>query len=124
MRGKARWNDRRQNLRRRNILRRPGQIRVRYLRSIRHLRVHLFLSLMRSPQEELLRAAQTLAADAGRLRFGPPVTHVYNPLEYAWAGQKVYLERYSRAPAEIVFVGMNPGPFGMAQTGVPFGEIA
>jgi single-strand selective monofunctional uracil DNA glycosylase len=24
----------------------------------------------------------------------------------------------------VVFVGMNPGPFGMVQTGVPFGEIA
>jgi single-strand selective monofunctional uracil DNA glycosylase len=23
-----------------------------------------------------------------------------------------------------VFLGMNPGPFGMAQTGVPFGEVA
>ena len=74
--------------------------------------------------EELVRAARALAADAGRLRFGPPVTHVYNPLEYAWAGHKVYLERYAHAPAEIVFLGMNPGPFGMAQTGVPFGEIA
>src|SRR5690606_19431577 len=27
-------------------------------------------------------------------------------------------------PKEVVLVGMNPGPFGMAQTGVPFGEVA
>ena len=24
----------------------------------------------------------------------------------------------------VVFLGMNPGPFGMAQVGVPFGEVA
>ena len=27
-------------------------------------------------------------------------------------------------PREILFVGMNPGPFGMAQNGVPFGDTA
>ena len=26
-------------------------------------------------------------------------------------------------PREVVMVGMNPGPFGMAQTGVPFGDV-
>ena len=57
------------------------------------------------------------------MKFGPPVTHVYNPLEYARAPHERYLERYGTAPKEVVFVGMNPGPFGMAQTGVPFGDV-
>ena len=52
------------------------------------------------------------------------MTHVYNPLEYAWAAHKAYLLRYGSGRKRVVFLGMNPGPFGMAQTGVPFGEIA
>jgi single-strand selective monofunctional uracil DNA glycosylase len=58
-----------------------------------------------------------------RLKFGPPVTHVYNPLEYARGAYEVYLRRYGSWPKEVVLVGMNPGPWGMAQTGIPFGEI-
>jgi single-strand selective monofunctional uracil DNA glycosylase len=77
-----------------------------------------------SPEKQLIEAARSLAAEAGRLRFGPPVTHVYNPLDYAWNPHQQYLERYGGAGKEAVFLGMNPGPFGMAQTGVPFGEIA
>ena len=58
-----------------------------------------------------------------RLKFGPPVTHVYNPLEYARRGYDEYLKKYGGKPKEVILVGMNPGPWGMAQTGVPFGEI-
>ncbi|HEY0840236.1 MAG TPA: uracil-DNA glycosylase family protein [Vulgatibacter sp.] len=65
-----------------------------------------------------------LVAALRPLRFGPPVTHVYNPLEYAREPFDRYLERYGSGPREIVLLGMNPGPFGMAQTGVPFGEVA
>ena len=57
------------------------------------------------------------------LRFSPPVTHVYNPLEYARKSYDRYLALYSSRPKEIVLLGMNPGPWGMAQTGVPFGEV-
>lgn len=58
------------------------------------------------------------------LQFSPPVSHVYNPLEYARAPHEVYLSRYGAGEKRVLFLGMNPGPFGMAQTGVPFGEIA
>lgn len=68
--------------------------------------------------------AAALREDAGGLRFGPPVSHVYNPLDYAWAPHRAYLERYGAAPKEVLLVGMNPGPWGMAQTGVPFGDVA
>jgi single-strand selective monofunctional uracil DNA glycosylase len=58
------------------------------------------------------------------LRFAPPVTHIYNPLDYAWAAHETYLRRYTNSPKRVLFLGMNPGPFGMVQTGIPFGQIA
>lgn len=69
------------------------------------------------------RIADQLAAALASLRFGPPVSCVYNPLAYARRPYLLYGERYGRGPKEAVFLGMNPGPFGMAQTGVPFGEV-
>jgi single-strand selective monofunctional uracil DNA glycosylase len=65
----------------------------------------------------------TLVNELRNLHFGPPVTHVYNPLEYAREAYEQYLLLYGRRPKEVVMLGMNPGPWGMAQTGVPFGEI-
>lgn len=58
------------------------------------------------------------------LSFAPPVTHVYNPLSYARAGYDRYVERFGQGRREVLLIGMNPGPWGMAQTGVPFGEVA
>ena len=72
----------------------------------------------------LARIAKDLARAVDRLSFAPPVTHVYNPLDYAWPAHAAYLERYGGGPKKTVWLGMNPGPFGMAQTGVPFGDIA
>jgi single-strand selective monofunctional uracil DNA glycosylase len=65
-----------------------------------------------------------LVSDLAGLTFGPPVTHVYNPLIYAREAWDLYCEKYGQGPKEVLMLGMNPGPFGMAQTGVPFGEIA
>ncbi len=73
---------------------------------------------------KLVRVARRLAAGVSGLSFGEPVTHVYNPLDYAWETHRLYLERYGASPKQVVFVGMNPGPWGMAQTGVPFGEVS
>jgi len=73
--------------------------------------------------QELVEAAQELAARTGKLKFGPPVAYVYRPLEYAWRAHEAYLRRHGGGEKRIVFLGMNPGPFGMAQTGVPFGEV-
>jgi len=72
---------------------------------------------------EPVKIARALSRDVAQLSFGPPVTHVYNPLEYARAPHELYLERYARPGVEVLLVGMNPGPWGMAQTGVPFGEV-
>ncbi|MDR2166108.1 MAG: single-stranded DNA-binding protein [Zoogloeaceae bacterium] len=72
----------------------------------------------------LVAAARALSAAVDEMRFASPVTHVYNPLDYAWTVHERYLSRYGNGRRRMVFLGMNPGPFGMAQTGVPFGEVA
>jgi single-strand selective monofunctional uracil DNA glycosylase len=74
--------------------------------------------------QQLITAARDLSRQVSRLRFKPPVTHVYNPLDYAWSAHEEYLRRFGCGKKRAVFLGMNPGPFGMAQTGIPFGEIA
>jgi single-strand selective monofunctional uracil DNA glycosylase len=80
------------------------------------------MSRRRAPNM-LERVAADLAQELEGLRFGPPVSHVYNPLVYAAEPYRQYLHLYGKPPKEVVLVGMNPGPWGMAQTGVPFGEI-
>lgn len=72
----------------------------------------------------LIEAAAELAAEADRLDFTTPKIHsIYNPLDYAWNAHRSYLSRYGGGRKRVLFVGMNPGPWGMAQTGVPFGEV-
>jgi single-strand selective monofunctional uracil DNA glycosylase len=72
----------------------------------------------------LITAYRRLSTAAGRLRFASPVRFVYNPLSYAREPAELYLSRYAPGRKEALFLGMNPGPWGMAQTGVPFGEIS
>ena len=80
---------------------------------------------MSSPiADQLLAAARELSHTLSTQRFAPPIAHVYDPLQYAWAGYEAYVTRYGAARKRVVLLGMNPGPFGMMQTGVPFGEVA
>jgi single-strand selective monofunctional uracil DNA glycosylase len=74
--------------------------------------------------DALLEAARALSARLAQMRFAPPVAHVYDPLAYAWAPYEQYVRRYGASRKRVVLLGMNPGPFGMMQTGVPFGEVA
>jgi single-strand selective monofunctional uracil DNA glycosylase len=74
--------------------------------------------------EALVRATWRLRRDVEPLRFRAPVTHVYNPLDYARIPHKAYLTTYGASRKRVVFLGMNPGPFGMVQTGVPFGQVS
>lgn len=74
--------------------------------------------------KRLIEVVDELVAAVERLRFRAPVAHVYNPLVYARAMHLDYLRRYGRGSREVLLLGMNPGPFGMAQTGVPFGEVS
>lgn len=67
-----------------------------------------------------LRLRDALSA----LSFRAPTTHVYHPLTYAWEAHLAYLTRFgTQQPREMFWLGMNPGPWGMTQTGVPFGCV-
>lgn len=73
--------------------------------------------------EELKNISKKFAKRVSEYVFSIPVAAVYNPLEYACLGYAKYLEVYGCSAKKIIFLGMNPGPWGMAQTGIPFGEI-
>lgn len=77
---------------------------------------------MKKP-DALCEVSRRLSARVSALRFGDPVAYTYNPLGYAREPHEQYLSRYGRGPKRFVLLGMNPGPFGMAQTGVPFGDV-
>ena len=76
-----------------------------------------------SISNKLLTAANDLCAKLDGLTFAEPVTHVYNPLVYARAPHEAYVRKFGDSTKKVLMLGMNPGPWGMAQTGVPFGEI-
>ncbi len=83
--------------------------------------------LKRTPMDvfkQLLAASGELTKAVDSLSFSPPVTHVYNPLVYAKKSHELFLKRFGSSTKRTVFLGMNPGPYGMTQTGVPFGEIS
>lgn len=73
---------------------------------------------------KLIASTKRLAAELRDLEFSPPVACVYRTLDYTWQAHSQYLERFGEGRKRILFLGMNPGPYGMAQTGVPFGEVA
>jgi single-strand selective monofunctional uracil DNA glycosylase len=73
--------------------------------------------------ERLCALSRSLASSVSRLRFGDPVRYVYNPLVYARRSHEIYLRRHGATRKRVLLLGMNPGPFGMAQTGVPFGAV-
>ncbi len=71
----------------------------------------------------LVSISRELSRRVDKLKFAAPVSHVYNPLAYARQPHERYLEAWGKGPKRALLLGMNPGPFGMAQTGVPFGDI-
>ena len=74
-------------------------------------------------ESRLRRATRRLSREVDQLSFDAPVTHVYNPLDYAWAVHRSFIQRYGTTRKRVIYLGMNPGPFGMAQTGIPFGAV-
>lgn len=48
----------------------------------------------------------------------------YHVFDYAFDPFWEYICRYARTPKKTVFLGINPGPFGMMQNGIPFGTIS
>ena len=76
-----------------------------------------------SDADRLIAATLALRKKLSGLAFKKPADLVYCPLEYAWEIHRAYLEKFAVGRKRIVFLGMNPGPYGMGQTGVPFGEV-
>jgi len=74
--------------------------------------------------DQVLQATAALRDTVNRLSFADPVAWVYNPLDYAWDLHAGYVRRWGSSKRRVLLMGMNPGPWGMVQTGVPFGEIA
>lgn len=72
----------------------------------------------------LFEITDRLLNDLANVSFKAPVAAVYNPLTYARSAYNAYIKAYGAPPKEILLIGMNPGPWGMVQTGVPFGEVA
>ncbi len=80
--------------------------------------------------DRLKQAARRLSAACDEaisaLEASGHVAHATNPLDYAWAHHEQYIEQWGGLGATTLLLGMNPGPWGMAQSGVPFGatEVA
>lgn len=103
--------------RRNNIYRTPVRLRFSLIQNNKNTGLNTMCL------NELNTITDDLIAELNTLAFTPPVSHVYNPLEYAREPYRLYLKRFATPPKEAVFIGMNPGPWGMAQTGIPFGEV-
>ncbi len=74
--------------------------------------------------DPLVAIDERLAERIDGLSFAPPVHTVMNPLRYATVIRRGYLARWGHATGRTLLVGMNPGPWGMMQTGVPFGTVS
>lgn len=72
---------------------------------------------------QVLNAVKHLNVLIKNLQFKDPIIYCYNPMEYAIKPFEQYVNKYCNGPKPILFVGMNPGPFGMCQTGIPFGNV-
>ena len=74
--------------------------------------------------EQLIRAATSLRDDVRplgmKLVSEGRIDVCYNPLDYAWDAHEAYLRRMGGSGARTVILGMNPGPHGMGQMGIPF----
>ncbi len=80
--------------------------------------------MTKSISEAAIEAAQTLSTGVDALQFAEPTTHIYNPLAYAWAGHRSYLEQHANSKKKVICMGMNSVSYGTAPTGVPVGEVA
>ncbi|XP_074653430.1 uncharacterized protein LOC141907621 [Tubulanus polymorphus] len=74
--------------------------------------------------EIFLKIEKSLGDVLSTMRFRDPITHIYNPFDYAFETHSDYVRKYCNGRKTVLFLGMNPGPFGMSQTGIPFGEVS
>lgn len=78
---------------------------------------------MADMMKQVEQTIDALVKELAFLHFSPPVEIVYNPLIYARSAHMSYWRSFGCPPKEIMFLGMNPGPWGMVQSGVPFGDV-
>ncbi|XP_017856127.1 PREDICTED: single-strand selective monofunctional uracil DNA glycosylase [Drosophila arizonae] len=64
-----------------------------------------------------------LNEELAQLELPKEISCVYNPVEYASDLHCAYLKKYLSGTKNVVFIGINPGPKGMCQTGIPFGNV-
>ncbi len=88
-----------------------------------HFHVWVHSMAMSSIAQEILNDSKQFITDLSHVNFHTPVAFTYNPLEYAWSPYADYITKFAQTTKKHLFLGMNPGPYGMTQTGVPFGEI-
>jgi len=80
--------------------------------------------MSKNKTEQLIELTKTFTNEIENVRKGiDEDLYIYNPLIYASEMFYEYIREYVAFPTKYLFLGMNPGPFGMTQTGIPFGEI-
>ena len=76
------------------------------------------------PVGDLIEAAASLRDDVEEIALEiiaeGSAECIYNPLRYAWDVHEEYLRRSGGHGAKAILMGMNPGPHGMGQMGIPF----
>lgn len=60
--------------------------------------------------------------ELNELQFPKNITHIYNPIVYALNLHCQYIKKFLNGKKKVMLIGMNPGPNGMVQNGVPFGN--
>lgn len=68
--------------------------------------------------DQYLMLEQQLCFRLRSLLFPEPVSHIYCPLDHAFEPHADYVRKFYNGRKAVMFLGMNPGPFGMVQNGV------
>ncbi|XP_059053181.1 single-strand selective monofunctional uracil DNA glycosylase-like isoform X1 [Achroia grisella] len=86
--------------------------------------MHPNINLNSNLCNEFLDLIDQLNVNLEKLQLPNSVQCIYNPTIYARNTFEQYVRKYCNTKKKVMFFGMNPGPWGMSQTGVPFGEVA
>lgn len=57
-----------------------------------------------------------------QLHLPSEIQCIYNPTVYARHTFEIFVQKYCNSKKDIMYFGMNPGPWGMSQTGVRISE--
>ncbi|XP_045617531.2 single-strand selective monofunctional uracil DNA glycosylase isoform X1 [Procambarus clarkii] len=73
--------------------------------------------------QQLLEIEKNQCEDLLKLDYGEKICYIYNPVDYAHELHSDFVIKYGNWRKKVLILGMNPGPWGMGQTGVPFGHV-